>query len=145
MKSTLRPDRLRGFTLIELMVVVAIAAILAMIAIPAYTAQIRKSHRTEARTALLDLASREERFYSSNAAYTNLAASLGYPAPDGGPWAVGSGYYQLQITNWTATSFTAQAVPQNTQTQDTECATFSLTNTGLQNITGTGTVQTCWN
>jgi len=63
--------------------------------------QVRKSRRTEARTALLDLAAREERFFSTNSAYTNVPANLGYagtfPAP------VGSSYYQVNVTNATGT------------------------------------------
>src|ERR1700730_9152184 len=82
-----------GFTLIELMVTIVVASILAAIAIPAYTSQIRKSRRTEARTALLDLASREERFNSTNSAYTSSSRNLAYT----GAWpvTVGSGYYQI--------------------------------------------------
>src|SRR5438132_12993393 len=60
-----------GFTLIELMVVVAIVTILFSIAIPSYMSYIRQSRRTEAKTAVLDLAGREERFLSTNpTAYT---------------------------------------------------------------------------
>ncbi len=67
-----------GFTLIELMIVVAIVAILGTVAISGYINSVRKSRRTEARTALLDLASREERFMSTNSAYSNTPSDLGY-------------------------------------------------------------------
>src|ERR1700693_6176203 len=82
-----------GFTLVELMVTVAIATLLLVVAVPSYQAQVQKSRRTEARTALLDLAGREERCFSSNNAYTNVPANLGYLsfAP------VGSGYYNVAI------------------------------------------------
>ena len=59
-----------GFTLIELMVTVAIVAILSAIAYPAYTEYILKSRRTDAKNALLDLAARQERFYSLNNKYS---------------------------------------------------------------------------
>ena len=73
-----------GFTLIELMVVVVIATILVTIAIPMYTSQVQQSRRTDARTALLDLASREERFLTTNpTGYTTSPVSLGYPAFSG--------------------------------------------------------------
>ena len=75
-----------GFTLIELMVTVAIATILISIAIPAYNTQIRKSRRTEAKTALLDLAGREERFYNTSSPpnYSSTPSDLGYGAEGAG-------------------------------------------------------------
>src|SRR3989440_9711798 len=92
-----RSSRLAGgFTLIELMVVVAIATILFSIAIPSYMSYIRQSRRTEAKTAVLELAGREERFLSTNpSAYTDVPANPGYT----GAWpiVVGSGYYQLPV------------------------------------------------
>ena len=66
----------RGFTLLELLVVVVIATILMSIAVPSYMTQIRQSRRTEAKTAILDLSGREERYLSTNPAgsvsYTHL-------------------------------------------------------------------------
>ena len=88
--------RYRGFTLIELMVVVVIATILLGIAVPSYMSQIRKSRRTDAKTALLELAGREERFLSTNGSvYSSLAADMGYTGW-GAANPVGSGYYQIQ-------------------------------------------------
>src|SRR5437016_7599183 len=76
-RSAYRPTRAAGFTLVELMVVVAIATILFAIAVPSYITYVRQSRRTEARTAVLDLAGREERFFSTNgAAYTGAANQL---------------------------------------------------------------------
>jgi type IV pilus assembly protein PilE len=69
-----------GFTLVELVVAMVIAAILAAIAIPAYSSYVLQAHRTDAKTALLDLASLEERYFSVNNAYTNVASNLGYTA-----------------------------------------------------------------
>jgi type IV pilus assembly protein PilE len=143
-----------GFTLIELMVTIVVASILAAIAIPAYTSQIRKSRRTEARTALLDLASREERFNSTNSAYTSSLASLGYT---GAAWpvTVGSGYYQITAVvcaavpcggdTGTGAAFLLTAQPVIPQDKDTICASFTLDNTGTQQVTGTATAATCWN
>ena len=73
---------LRGFTLVELMVVVVIATILLSIAVPSYMSQVRQSRRTEAKTAVLDLASREERYFSTNGSiYSVTPADLGYVGP----------------------------------------------------------------
>ena len=145
-----RTSRAAGFTLVELMVVVVIAAILLSIAVPAYTSQIRKSRRTEARTALLDLASREERFFSTSAAYTNSAANLGYaafPAP------VGSNYYQLGAPVLNAAgappTFTVTATPiaGNGQDKDTQCASFTVDSTGKQSAVDSSNAEStaiCW-
>ena len=84
-----------GFTLIELMITIVIATVLLTIAIPSYQSQIRKSRRTEAKTALLDLAAREERYLSTNSAYTTNNTGLGYTLVF--PQTVGSGYYQISI------------------------------------------------
>lgn len=143
MKSTMgKRSGSSGFTLVELMIVVAIVTILAMIAIPSYTSQMRKSRRTEARTALLDLAAREERFFSTNSAYTNTPASLGYVAL---PQNVGNNYYQIDVPAASATAFTATATPINDQVNDTSCGTFSIDNTGTQSVTGAAGIATCWN
>lgn len=135
--------RVAGFTLIELMVTITIATILISIAVPAYTGQIRKSRRTEARTALLDLAAREERFFSTNSAYTSVPANLGYAGAF--PVQIGSGYYQVAVTNATGTAFTATATPINSQTADaTQCGTFTIDNTGQQTVSGGLGATTCW-
>src|ERR1700688_3873454 len=75
-----RKHRSVGFTLIELMVTVAIVSILATVAVTSYSSQVLKSRRTEAKSALLDLAGREERLFSTTNAYSNLEAFLGYAA-----------------------------------------------------------------
>src|SRR5882724_1198978 len=116
-RSALHPRRRSGFTLIELMITVVVAAILASVALPAYNTQIRKSRRTEARTALLDLAGRAERMYSTSNSYFGTTSAGQLLPPDlgyTGPWpiTVGSGYYQISLSNSTATTymFTATAV-----------------------------------
>jgi type IV pilus assembly protein PilE len=154
-----RRFRLAGFTLVELMVVIAIVTILFAVAVPSYMSYIRQSRRTEARTAVLDLAGREERFYSTNgAAYSLTAAQLGYTA-FGVP--IGSGYYQLQVcvpanSNCTAglgmpnppaaPSYTVVATPVAGQTQvnDTQCTALAVDSTGQQWATGTGGTPYCW-
>src|SRR5580704_15283418 len=85
-----------GFTLIELMVTVAIVAILATIATASYTSQIQKSRRTDARSALLDLAGREEKLFSTTNAYSQTGSDLGYGAF---PLNIGSGYYSINVVS----------------------------------------------
>ena len=140
-----------GFTLIELMIVVVIATILAMIAIPSYQSQIRKSRRTEAKTALLDLAAREERYMATNGTYTADNAQLGYG--NAFPQQVGSGYYRIETilvnastsgtatTNATPATFALTATAIGPQATDAQCAQFFLNQAGNQ----MATTATCWN
>jgi len=145
-----------GFTLIELMVVVAIATILFAIAIPSYTSYIRQSRRTEAKTAVLDLAGREERYLSTNpAAYTDVPANLGYTGFGAGN-PIGSGYYYLTVCSPAtvtcapnppaAPSYSIMATPVATQSQanDAQCTSFSVDSTGQQFATGAGGTAYCW-
>jgi type IV pilus assembly protein PilE len=138
-----------GFTLAELMITVAIAALLLVVAVPSYQAQVQKSRRTEARTALLDLAGREERWFSSNNAYTNVPANLGYLSFT----PVGSGYYNVAIVVVAANpanvpptqaGYTITATPIGIQAKDTICSSFTVDQTGTQTFTGTGNLKTCW-
>jgi type IV pilus assembly protein PilE len=129
------------------MVTILVLGILAAIATPGYTAQIRKSRRTEARTALLDAAAREERFYATNNFYTVTSTDLGYAAA--WPVSVGSNYYTLTATctagKSPCTDYTITATAVNAQAQDLTCATLTVDQTGLQNATGTGSAAICWN
>ena len=149
-----------GFTLIELMIVVVIVTILLSIAVPSYMSQVRQSRRTEAKTAILDLAGREESFFSTNgSAYTNVAANLGYAGGFGVP--IGSGYYQITVcspasSNCTAglgmpnppaaPSYTIVATPVagTSQVNDASCTAFAVDSTGQQYATGTGGSTYCW-
>jgi type IV pilus assembly protein PilE len=137
----------KGFTLVELMIVIVIVAILAAIAIPGYTSQILKSRRTEARNALLDAAAREERFYATNNYYTVTGTDLGYGAAL--PVNVGSSYYTLSATctivNTQCTDYALTATAINTQQKDSACTALMLNSVGVQNSTGTATAATCWN
>jgi type IV pilus assembly protein PilE len=155
--------RARGFTLIELMVVVIIATLLVTLAVPSYMSQVRQSRRTEAKTAILDLAGREERFLSTNPqGYTNVAAQLGYTA-FGAANPIGSGYYYLNVCSPAVSpcfganvpnpppppSYTIVAIPVPGQSQvnDQQCQRFAVDSAGQQYaIDGGGNVQTqfCW-
>jgi type IV pilus assembly protein PilE len=142
--------RLAGFTLIELMITVAIVAILAAIAYPSYMGQVRKGKRAEAKAKLLQAVQRQERFYTDNSAYSaDLAPLFGMA----GGTAVYSGDandagspYRITVTpaaGGIATGFTLTAT-QNGGFADPSCGNLTLTNTGVKGITGTSTVRNCW-
>lgn len=151
LRTAARSSRPRGgFSLIELMIVVAIATVLFALAVPSYFTYIRQSRRTEAKTALLDAAAREERFLSTNpAAYTAVPGNLGYTA-FGIP--VGNGYYSLAVCTVPpaascppsaiaiAPAYTVTATPVAGQSQvnDAQCTSFSVDSAGQQYATGAG-------
>ena len=143
-----RRDDLRGFTLVELMVTIAVIAILATIVIPTYQLQIRKSRRTEARTALLDAAAREEQYYATHNNYSQTGPDMGYAVL---PIEVGSKYYELKAecnadpVTKVCVDYTLTATAINSQQKDTQCATLTLTQTGVQGATGTANPADCWN
>jgi len=149
--------RQRGFTLIELVIAMVIASILAAIAIPSYNSYIMRSRRTEAKSALLNLASLEERFFSTNNTYSSTPGDLGYATTATLPFPVGSGYYNITALTVTpavapanSTSagtpatyiITAAPRPTSTQANDLGCTSFTISSGGVQTSTGSST--TCW-
>ncbi len=135
-----RPGRCRhrrlGYSLIEVMVVVALVAILAAIAYPSYRAQILKTRRTEAQSLLLDIAGRQEAFHADNKSFTTDMQALGY---DADPVVSENGFYQADAvagdTGDIATSFLATATRQDSQTADTYCYDFTLDSAGNRELT----------
>ncbi|MCB1672046.1 MAG: type IV pilin protein [Gammaproteobacteria bacterium] len=153
--------RQQGYTLIEILIVVAILGILAAVAIPSYQNSVLTSNRSVAHAALLDLANRQEQFYLDNRTYSTDLTDLGYPAAmvfsNSGSSAVAINdnhslvaststerLYFVQIDAGNATTFALSAVPQLTQAGDSECGTLGLSSTGVKAETGSGSVSDCW-
>lgn len=144
--NTSAPWTQRGFSLIELMVTLLVFAIIVAVAYPNYRNYVRKAHRTAAKTALLEAASREERFFSTNNVYTNSLTQLGYPATLDVPTG-GTPYYRVTL-GVNATSgyvVTATPLPGSGQTSDTACGSFTLNGLGQKGTTGPASnVASCW-
>lgn len=131
--------RKRGFTLIELMIVVAVVAILAAIALPSYTEYVTRTNRAEGRTVLLGTAQALERCYTRFNAYNDAACAVAFPITSE------NAHYIVTAPTLNATAFTLTATPQGAQaTRDAECANLTYTQTGVRGISGSGTVAECW-
>jgi type IV pilus assembly protein PilE len=115
--------RTPGFTLIEMLVVVALLAIVASLAVPAYFDSLRKSRRAEAVAGLTAIQQAQERRRANEPRYTTELAMLGLPSS-----ALGSSYYTFRVTEASATGYTvtATALAGTSQAKDERCTTMLI-------------------
>lgn len=141
-----------GFTLIEVMIVVAVIGILSAIAMPMYQDSMRKSRRSDAMIDLMELASRQERFYAQNGVYTdNIEGEFGL---DLKRTKTREGNYDLSVIQCPSDGtpkpiercYVLQAVPRpgSDQEKDTTCATLSIDAMGQRLSSGTLDKEACW-
>lgn len=130
-----------GFTLIELMITVAIVGILAAVAYPSYVESVRKARREDAMTALLELQLAQEKHRANNPSYASDLTDLGYSAessvdsPDG--------FYTISVSAASATAYTASASPKSGSAQQEDACDFTLTQNGPD--ISTDAKRACWN
>jgi type IV pilus assembly protein PilE len=129
---------IRGFTLVELMIVVAIIALIIAFGYPSYRNQVMKTNRSDGMIFLLDIADRQERFYSDSGTYTTDITDLGFAnatSPDG--------HYTVAITDDPSSDITITyqitATPQGKQADDT-CSSYTIDSLG----TRTSSPASCW-
>lgn len=136
-------SRTGGFTLIEVMIVVAIIAIIAAVALPSYFGSIKKSRRADAITALNQIAQEQERWRANNSTYTTDLTSTGLKVAN-----PSSGYYTLGVASPTATGYVATATAAGSQANDTKCTTLTFTmsvGTITYGATPAANAKLCWN
>lgn len=131
--------RQTGFTLIELMIVVAVVGILAAIAYPAYQDYVRKARRADAMNALAKIRIEQEKWRANNVAFTSNLASLSMDAGSA------DGYYDLAIVpaSTSATTFFATATPTGDQVND-DCGTFAANREGPVDDNAAYADSECW-
>jgi type IV pilus assembly protein PilE len=136
---------MRAFTLIELMIVVAIIGIIVAFGYPAYRDQVMKSRRADGMAALLELADRMERHYSDVGTYRKIESGgsiVDTAVSDVFP-GYSSDYYTLTIDSQDNISFTVSAAPKGSQLKD-KCGTFTLDSQGVKSVSASGMQDQCW-
>ena len=135
-----------GMTLIELMAVVLVIGVLGMIAIPSYRQYVMRAQRTEAKAALLQLQTNQERYYLENRTYGSVDDLVDADLlNDGG--ITERGTYAITLADVGVTGYTAKATPREggdiDMTRDAQCTSFSITAQGVRTAEGTDPAS-CW-
>ncbi len=138
-----------GVTLLELLIVVAIIAIISSYAFPSYMGHVAKTKRTAATSMLLQIADRQQRFFMDNKAYAGNLTDLGFAAnpyiiSDGGNSSAATdpqSVYSISLSNVSTTTYTITAAPlHGQQARDAACGSLTLNQAGVRGSGGSG----CW-
>ena len=133
-----------GFSLLELLVVIVVLGLLLSIAIPNYSAYVERSRRSDARSALLEIASAQERIYFERNQYTGTVTDVWSHQVDGNSVS-SEGFYTITValTDDDPNRFTATATARGKQAGDEDCTSFSIDDTGLKSAIGDAAAD-CW-
>lgn len=124
-----RRNHMSGITLIELMIVVVVISILAAVAYPNYQEFAARAKRNEARAALLQVATNQERFYLNNNTFTTDMTALGFSQS---PFPTETGSYVVAVTSATPSNFSATATYQLSSAEASKCLTFTVDARGVK-------------
>ncbi|HSW13794.1 MAG TPA: type IV pilin protein [Solimonas sp.] len=143
---------MRGFTLMELMITVAVVGILASIAYPTYTAYVLKGNRSVAKARLMEVASKQESFLADRKTYATKMSDLGFPADiffvsknsNLETVSTSNSLYRITMLFSAANTFTLIATPVQGQVRDHQCASLLLTSLGDRSVSGPAGADECW-
>lgn len=130
----------KGFTLIELMITVAIVAILAAVALPTYNEHVLKTRRAVAASCLLEYAQSMERAYTTSMSYASASVATNSCSNE----LSGTYTFGFATAQPTASTFIINAQPTGGQTADSKCGTLGIDQAGTKSITGTKSISECW-
>ena len=134
----------RGFTLLEILVVVLLVAVVAALAVPGWRQHLVRVHRSEAITGLAEIAAAEERFYLSQGRYAG-ALTAAPPSGLGLALSASARHYSFSIAvAEDGQSFIASATPTGNQGSDGECFVFSIDHRGRRAVSGSREAVFCW-
>jgi type IV pilus assembly protein PilE len=135
----------RGFTLVEVVIVVLIISILAAIAYPAYQNSVVKTRRGAAKTCLMESELFMQRFYTTNLRYDQSSTGVAVALPACTAGTAVTNHYTVALSGLGAGTYTITATPQGLQaTKDTYCGTLSIDQLGTKTRSGTETLAYCW-
>lgn len=145
MRLTMTKKNMKGFTLIEIMIVVAIIGILAGIAYPSYMESVRRSNRSDARVELNDVAQQLQRCFTAYSAYNNANCGVHTRLTTGDSEIISrERFYSITLTDIGPANYELTATPEAGTTQANDrCLTLTLTHTGARGSTG-APVDECW-
>lgn len=129
----------KGFSLIELLCVLAIVGILVSLAFPNYQQYVLRARRSDAKTSLLDSAAKLERFYINHLSYKGAHRELKFPINSQ------QGFYQIQLSVANERQYLLKAIPLRQQQLDKDCYTFTYNELGLEGVEGGAAIaEKCW-
>ena len=136
---------MRGITLVELMIVILVLSIIIVVGYPNYREFAARAKRNEARAALLQIATNQERHYLNNNTYTDDLSNLGLANTTTNNIVTETGSYRVRITNANASTYTATATYLLGGNEASKCSVFQIDATGTKSsLDGGGAATDCW-
>ncbi len=143
MVTVMLSPKFKGFTLVELMIVVSVVAVLVAVAVPSYKSHTRKACRNDAKSAILEIVARQEKHYFQFNTYAESLADLNFLTANVSP----EGCYELELDGCVGDNcYQVTATAVGDQTRDTACASFTMNSIGVKSATGAIADPTavCW-